>query len=111
MQHHRLHHVLRFFTLLVIVVLMLPMVVKSTFIFQEHQHDICVDKQIDSHLHAKDLHCELYKFTVFIHFLTIQNNSELLIRECITQNINFNYTFLHNHRPLSYPLRGPPSLI
>lgn len=111
MQKNRLHYILRLFTLLVIVVLMLPMIVKSVFIFEEHHHDICVDNQIDSHLHTKDIHCELYKFTAFTHFITIENDSELPLRTFITQTIDYNYNFLPIHRPLSFSLRGPPSVI
>tara|TARA_B100000809_G_scaffold261929_1_gene311808 strand:+ start:917 stop:1252 length:336 start_codon:yes stop_codon:yes gene_type:complete len=111
MQENRSHHILRFFTLLVVVLLMLPMTVKSAFIFEEHHHDICADNQTDSHLHTKDLHCELYKFTAFTHFITIENEGELPVREDITQIINYNYNFLHNHRPLSFSLRGPPCFV
>lgn len=90
---------------------MFPMVVKSALIFEAHHHDICVDKQTDSHLHTKDIHCELYKFTAVTHFITIENIDDIQTREFITQSIYYNYNFLHNHRPLSFSLRGPPHIV
>ncbi|WP_052466944.1 hypothetical protein [Psychroserpens damuponensis] len=111
MQNNNLHPMLRLFTAFVIVALLMPIVVKSTFIFEEHHHDICIDDLTDSHFHTKDLHCELYKFTAYNNFVTFQNYNELLIQEFTQQSINSNYYFLNNHRSLSFSLRGPPRLI
>nr|WP_321223802.1 hypothetical protein [uncultured Psychroserpens sp.] len=110
MQHNNLHYILRLFTLFVIAVLLMPIVVKSTFIFEEHHHDICIDDQKDSHFHAKDLHCELYKFTAFNYFISIINYNEHQINKTPNKIIISNYYYLNNHRSLSYSLRGPPSL-
>ena len=51
------HILFKITTVLTVVLLLLPLVVKSTAIFEEHKHDICVDDQQDSHLHTKDIHC------------------------------------------------------
>ncbi len=111
MQQQNLHSILRYFTLLTVVLLMMPIVVKSTFIFEDHHHDICVDDQQESHFHNKDLHCDLYKFTAFNHFISLENHSELVFQEFTKQLINSNYCFLKNHRSLSFSLRGPPYLV
>lgn len=111
MQYNKLHPILRLFTLFVIVTLLMPLVVKSTFIFEEHHHDICVDDQTDSHFHTKDLHCDLYKFTAYNYFISIENYNELPIKQLASKTINSNYYFLNNHRSLSFSLRGPPRLI
>jgi len=108
MQNNRLHPITRFFSLLAIVVLLFPMVVKSAIILEEHHHDICIDDVADSHLHIKDLHCELYKFIAFTSFISFDSDDELIIRGSITKSIIQNYNFLHNHRSLSFSLRGPP---
>ena len=110
MQNNKLHPILRLFTLLTVVVLMMPVVVKSTLIFEDHHHDICSDNIADSHIHTKDLHCELYKFTSFTHYINIENVNESKSVAFTTQTLNYNYYFLKNHRPLSFSLRGPPCL-
>jgi hypothetical protein len=110
MQYDKLHYSLRLFTLLTVVALMMPIAIKTTFIFEEHHHDICIDNLTDSHFHTKDLHCELYKFTSFTHYLNIENKDEINSVAYTTETINYNYNFLKNHRPLSFSLRGPPSL-
>ena len=110
MQQYKLHYSLRLFTLLTVVALMMPIAIKSTFIFEEHHHDICSDNIADSHIHTKDLHCELYKFTSFTHYINIENKNDINSIAFTKQTINQNYNFLKNHRPLSFSLRGPPCL-
>lgn len=102
---------LRFFSLLAIVVLMFPMVVKSVFIFEEHHHDICIDDQTDSHLHEKDFHCEFYKFNFNqnLFFETTINSYKIAIESY--SEITAYYTFLKSHKQSTSYLRGPPNLM
>jgi hypothetical protein len=102
------HILFKITTVLTVVLLMLPLVVKSTLIFEDHKHDICIDDQQASHLHAKDIHCEFYKFKIFTQYLIIENNSESITEKTSSKSNFLHYNFLHNNRPSSQFLRGPP---
>ncbi|MFT5242487.1 MAG: ABC-type spermidine/putrescine transport system permease subunit II [Glaciecola sp.] len=111
MKNNRLHLILRFFALLAVVVLILPMIVKSVFIFEEHHHDICIDDQTDSHLHEKDFHCEFYKFNFNQNlFFESTINSSKIASEFYPE-ITAYYTFLKSQKQSTSYLRGPPSLM
>lgn len=74
-----------------------------------HEHTVCSSK-IEKHIHEKDLDCKLHLIKQSDSFLAV-NYHPILKETIITKNNSLKYNFLKNHLPLSFSLRGPPSLV
>lgn len=78
----------------------------SAHAFSNHEHAICSSK-VESHLHQKNLDCDL-------HLIKLQNGflPEKINKANIEKNPDLTpiltYNFLKNHHQLSFSLRGPP---
>lgn len=95
---------------LIAILLLLPSAVKFTHAFNHFEHEVCLGGK-STHLHKVDLNCKFYDFKL--------NNTFYFTSEYVNLRIevpNFKisaslYTFLNNHRTLSFSLRGPPVLV
>ncbi|WP_239004393.1 hypothetical protein [Lacinutrix sp. WUR7] len=105
------HSVFKFVTILLIVTILIPSIVKLGHVFENHTHDFCTDNLSQTHLHTLDVDCEFYKFkinkpfvfkTVAVRFVPIENNHKLHTSQ---------YQFISEYQRLSFALRGPPQLV
>ncbi len=112
MEQIKQHIIFKITTLLLVITLLVPVAVKFAHILShhEHEHEVCLGKQT-THLHEIDLDCEFYKFKLnnrsFYSFAYVApvnpySNCKIYVST---------YTFLNNHRSLSFSLRGPPFLV
>ncbi len=90
--------------------LFVPSGVKMAHIFAHHHHKVCVGGN-KVHIHKVDLDCEFHKFSITHHFQLSEQFVELFQILPYTLTYNLTYKFLNNHRPLSFSLRGPPTLV
>ncbi|WP_052461047.1 hypothetical protein [Psychroserpens mesophilus] len=107
MNNYKQHITFRIATLLIVVCLVLPSVVKFTHVFAHHEHEVCLGEN-QSHLHELDSDCEFYKFN--INHNTILSNFEFVTLE-VHENqsiIASRYLFLSSFQKLHFSLRGPP---
>ncbi|MDO6596812.1 hypothetical protein Q4512_07780 [Oceanihabitans sp. 2_MG-2023] len=105
------HSVFKLLSIILIVTLLTPSLVKVGHVFENHKHDVCTDNLSQTHLHALDLDCEFYKFKLNTKYYTVLNNFRLSVEENFSKINNTFYYFLNNHQQLSFSLRGPPSLV
>ncbi|WP_452230286.1 MULTISPECIES: hypothetical protein [unclassified Lacinutrix] len=105
------HSIFKFVTILLIVTILIPSIVKLGHVFENHKHDVCTDNLSQTHLHTLDLECEFYKFKVnssFVfqapafHLIYVENNHKVHTSQ---------YQFISEYQRLSFALRGPPQLV
>lgn len=105
------HSIFKFVTILLIVTILIPSIVKLGHVFENHKHDICTDNLSQTHLHTLDLECEFYKFKVnnpfvfqkpTLHLIPVENNHKVYTSQ---------YQFISEYQRLSFALRGPPQLV
>ena len=110
MNNFKKHIAFKILTVLLTVTLLVPMATKFAHIFTHHKHDICLGEKA-THLHETNTDCDFYKFKIKTPFYLPTKYFELTC-EVLNFKIDSNlYTFLVNHRQLSFSLRGPPALV
>jgi hypothetical protein len=85
------------------------MTLLSLHAFSNHEHVVCFSK-VETHLHQKDLDCDLHLLKQNDSFLEKQDFKPRALT-FITEKKASKYNFLKNHRQLSFSLRGPPFII
>jgi hypothetical protein len=104
------HIAFKIVTLLLAVSLLVPTGVKFAHIFAHHKHDICKGEKA-THLHEINTDCDFYKFKLNNHYYFSLAYHDLFHETAIYKIPILTYKFLNNHRPLSFSLRGPPTLV
>lgn len=107
MQNTLKHILFNSFTILIVIVLLAPSVVKLGHAFEDHKHEICVDNSTE-HFHTLDLECEFYKFKVNSNFIFNPLTINVLEVNSQKELIASHYTFLSKFQKLHFSLRGPP---
>jgi len=109
--NYKQHIAFRIATLLTVVCLVLPSVVKFSHLFTHHEHEVCIGKN-QSHLHELDLDCEFYKFNLSNSFYVKSEEYFKLTINLPSLLLNTEYhSFLKSHQQLTTYLRGPPYLM
>lgn len=107
MNNNKQHITFRIATLLIVLCLVLPSVVKFTHIFAHHEHEVCLGEN-QSHFHELDMDCEFYKFNLN-HQTTLTNFEFVPLEVTHDQEvITSGYLFLSSFQRLHFSLRGPP---
>lgn len=105
------HTLFKSFTILIVMSLLAPSVVKIGHAFENHKHEVCLDNS-NEHFHALDLDCEFYKFNISNQLLIPDLQYKITFIDSYSSTENFGlYHFKYNHQPLYFSLRGPPQLI
>lgn len=110
MQVIKQHIIFKIFASAIALLLLVPTVVKFNHIFADHEHDICLGEK-STHLHELNTDCDFHKFNINTPYCFFSNDIELFTEIYIHKTSSSLYTFLHNHRQLSFSLRGPPVLV
>ena len=99
------------FTILVVLVLVAPSLVKMGHAFEDHKHEVCIDKS-SFHFHTLDLECEFYKFNISNPLLLSKFQYEIpyIDFNSSTETIGL-YNFDYNHQQLYFSLRAPPHVL
>jgi hypothetical protein len=95
-------------SLLLVVFLITPSIVKITHALNDHRHVEC--KAFGQlHIHEVELDCDFQDFNVLpqFHSTLVEVPKPLIIH--IPNNITSQYTFLSKYQKLHFALRGPPS--
>lgn len=110
MQDIKEHIIFKTLTIVLVISLITPTLVKFAHIFESHKHEVCLGKQ-QAHLHTLDLDCEFYKFKINNNFTFKTHTYNLL--HVGNNNIRFNsqYEFIADNQRLGFALRGPPQLV
>jgi hypothetical protein len=95
---------------IIAILLLLPSAVKFTHAFNHYKHEVCLGEK-STHIHKVDVNCKFYDFKLNKPFYLTSVNVDLLLKVTNFKISNSLYTFLNNHRPLSFSLRGPPILV
>lgn len=105
------HIVFKLLTVLLVITLLVPATVKLAHVFEHHEHEVCLGGNT-THIHKVDLDCEFQKFNLnnTLYLFSFQFD-ELTEIPSDSRTYNETYTFLNNHRSLSFSLRGPPILV
>lgn len=106
-QQRQQHIIYSIATLILVVALALPTIVKLTHVFNHHNHDVCNDYS-QTHVHNLDVDCSFYNFKITNHFTCTIENYELYIPVEINPIIASQYQFLSDYQRLHFSLRGPP---
>lgn len=110
MQKVKLHITFKIATLTLVMAFLLPTAVKFSHIFEHHQHIVCND-DITTHLHASDVDCDFYKFKLNTQYHSLFEYISAPLEVSYFKINSTLYSFLNNHRQLSFSLRGPPLLV
>lgn len=98
-------------TILVVMVLLAPSIVKLGHAFEDHKHEVCIDNS-SSHLHTLDLECEFYKFNISNPLLLSKFQYEIPLIDYFSITNTFGlYNFDYNHQQLYFSLRAPPTVL
>ena len=102
------HIIFKLLTIVLVITLITPTLVKFGHIFEDHTHEVCTHKS-QTHLHTLDIHCEFYKFKTN-NLLAISHFSyDILDTNTKSKEItSWLYNFKYNHQQLPFSLRGPP---
>ncbi|MFD2541592.1 hypothetical protein ACFSSB_04610 [Lacinutrix gracilariae] len=111
MKHIQEHILFKCVTIILLVTLLTPSMVKAGHVFENHKHDVCTDKISQTHLHTLDLDCEFYKFKLNTQYHTVLNNFRIVTTENYSKINNTYYYFFNNHQQASFSLRGPPYFV
>ncbi|MGB1308510.1 MAG: hypothetical protein ACPG6B_06345 [Oceanihabitans sp.] len=104
------HIIFKILTLVLVCFLLMPSIVKLAHVFENHKHEVCIDKQ-ETHFHTLDLDCEFYKFKVNNNFTFNTHTINLFSIENNHKVYTSQYQFISSYQRLSFALRGPPQLI
>lgn len=104
------HILFRVLTFLLVITLLVPSAVKIIHVFEHHEHEVCISEN-STHIHKIDLDCEFQKFHITTYALLTPNVNQAELVEYLHEIPVLTYKFLNNHRPLSFSLRGPPTLV
>ena len=107
MNHIKQHIIFKIITLLLVVSLLIPTVVKFTHIFSHHEHEVCLGEKT-THLHELDLDCSFYKFKLNNNVTFSFFNVDLISPQEEQFEILSLYSFLSKYQRLHFSLRGPP---
>ena len=110
MQNVKRHIAFKILSILLLVSILTPSVVKLTHVFENHKHEVCLDAQT-THFHTLDLECEFYKFKVNNTFTFSAFNIEIVATKKAQKPIASQYSFTSYYQPLAFSLRGPPQLV
>ncbi|MCF8273175.1 MAG: hypothetical protein K9I95_05020 [Flavobacteriaceae bacterium] len=110
MQFLREHIIYKILAFTLAWAILIPTAVKFTHAFNHYKHEVCLGEKT-THLHKLDIDCKFYDFKINTPFLLTTENIDLLFEISNFKISNSLYTFLNNHRPLSFSLRGPPELV
>lgn len=110
MREIKLHLITKVATVILIVALLVPSVVKFSHILEDHKHEVCKG-EFQSHFHEVDLDCEFYKFNLNNGILFEIAHLELLQVEHNQEFLQEHYIFLQGHQQCNAYLRGPPFLV
>ncbi|MFD2823626.1 hypothetical protein ACFS5M_08090 [Lacinutrix iliipiscaria] len=97
-------------SVVLVISLITPTLVKFAHVFENHKHEVCISKQ-QAHLHTLDLDCEFYKFKVNNAFTFKAQTFNLLSIENNHKVFSSQYEFISDYQRLSFSLRGPPQLV
>ncbi|MFL0352700.1 hypothetical protein [Xanthomarina sp. GH4-25] len=109
MQYTKQHILFRVFTVLLVLAVLAPSVVKLSHAYSHtnHKHEICLgEKQV--HFHTLDVDCEFHKFQLNTAFTIPVNTFKVLKKQNNHQLINSQYHFISEFQQLHFSLRGPP---
>ena len=110
MNNYKQHIAFRIATIIIVLCLVLPSVVKFSHTFSDHEHEICLGEN-QSHFHEIDMDCEFYKFNLSNSFFVKIDDFKFNFI-VPSQLLNTKYhTYLISHQQLHTYLRGPPSLM
>ncbi len=110
MQNIKEHIIFKTLTIVLVISLITPTLVKFAHVFENHKHEVCLSKQ-QAHLHTLDLECEFYKFKVNNTFTFKVVNFNLLSIVNNHKVYSSQYQFISEYQRLSFALRGPPQLV
>ena len=110
MQNAKQHIAFKILSILLLVSILTPSVVKLAHVFENHKHEVCLNAQT-THFHTLDLECEFYKFKVNNNFTFSAFNFEIAATKKVYEPIASQYRFTSYYQPLSFSLRGPPQLV
>lgn len=110
MQNVKRHIAFKILSILLLVSILTPSVVKLAHVFENHKHEVCLNTQT-THFHTLDLECEFYKFKVNNTFTISTFNIKLVAAKKSQKSINSQYSFTSYYQPLAFSLRGPPLLV
>lgn len=110
MQNVKQHIAFKILSILLLITILTPSVVKLMHVFENHAHEVCIDNQ-KTHLHTLDLECEFYKFKVNNTFTLPNIKVDFLVLKVDYKLIQSEYSFETNYKPLHFSLRAPPQLV
>ncbi|TYA59074.1 hypothetical protein [Formosa maritima] len=94
-------------TLILVLALLTPSVVKFTHIFSHHKHEVCKGES-KTHLHTLDIDCTFHKFKLNNQYTFTVQSYNLFDIDDNYNHIFSQYLFLNTFQPLHFTLRGPP---
>ena len=104
------HIVIKFFTLVLGILLLMPTATKFAHIFSHHKHDICKGEK-STHLHEINTDCDFYKFKIATTYTLTEFTIKLFIPKKQFLEVTSQYYFISEFQRLQTLLRGPPSFI
>jgi hypothetical protein len=110
MQYIKEHIIFKTLTIVLVIALITPTLVKIAHVFENHKHEVCKSKQ-QAHLHTLDLDCEFYKFKVNNTFTFKAVNYNLYSVVDYHKIVSSQYQFISDYQRLSFALRGPPQIV
>lgn len=110
MKQVRDHIIFKYISLILVLAILTPSLVKVLHAFEDHNHEVCTEKST-THLHELDLECEFYKFKLNNTFSLSSFEIDLLVNKNNRQSFSSSYNFIGLYIISQNYLRGPPQIV
>ena len=110
MSHFKHHITFQILAVIVSAVLLAPLLVKVSHLFQDHKHEVCVSPN-ETHFHNYEIDCDYYNFTLNTNFFEVACSFEFFEFQAIKTQIVSQYQFISEYQHLHFSLRGPPDTV
>lgn len=109
MQKFRDQTVYKIITVILVLTLLIPSVVKLSHLWTHLHHEVC-NGEPETHLHTADLDCSFYNFQLSTPFTLPTITYEFFQSEDNHPIFACYYSFLSEFQQLHVSLRGPPQI-
>ncbi len=108
MSHLKEHIIYKLIAVTLVMSILVPTTLKAIHDLEhDHSFESC-DNHSKTHFHKLEKECDLCLFKLNTKYHSLAINYKLVKTEYTLENSYHLYSFLYNHKQLSFSLRGPP---
>lgn len=104
----REHFIYRVLAITLVMSILVPITLNTIHKLEhDHHHESC-NNHYKTHLHKLEKDCDFCLFKLNKEYVNVLPEYNLIKKESFSKNISHSYSYLYNHKYLSFSLRAPP---